>query len=226
MFDLPPEDELSSLLGQHRQSWLDDCRERDHVILGGGLAGLTAGIYLQQADCSTLVMSEADHLGGRLTWDYGPVPVFAPADELLHELDFPLESEAPLWLDRNLLLTFLVTAFYDEGGAVLTGGYFDDYPVTLDENRRVEFTLSEKTEVFNAGDVITSLGKFPCEQRIRETDSVLEKLVLNTVRRSDGIIQAGIQALPDGRRGETPPLESALLLSGRKAAELVLDEQY
>lgn len=224
MFELPPEDELSSQIGQHRQSWLEECRERDYVIAGGGPTALVAGIYLQYENHSTLIMTEADHVGGRLTWDYGPVPIFAPADELLYDLDYPVDSEPVLWLDRNLLLMFLVRTFYDEGGAILTGGYFNKYPYESDSGYQVEITLSDRPEVFAARDVITTLAKFNRESRIQEARTSLEKLVLNTLRRRDGVVQAGVQALPDAERSTGPPPESGLLLSGRKAAELVLEE--
>lgn len=226
MFDLPPEEELSSEVGERRRTWLDSCRDREYAVIGGGVTGLMAGLYLQRHNYSTVVMTEADHLGGRLTWDYGPVPLFAPADESLHDLGFPLESEAPVWIDRNLLLTFLVTSFYDEGGIVLTGGYFNADPVSRDDEFRVEFVLSDVSEVFVVSDVISTLGKFDHEERISESETVLEKLVLNTIRRSDGFVQAGVRALREPERSSTPPLESAQVLSGRKAAELVLDEEF
>ncbi|MFB6344856.1 MAG: NAD(P)-binding protein [bacterium] len=225
MFDLPPQDELSSEIGQQRESWLSDCREREYLIVGGGITSLTAGIYLQQERCSTLVITEADHLGGRLTWDYGPVPIYSPASELLEKLEFPIESEPPLWLDRNLLLSFLVSRLYNEGGTVLTGGYFDSKPVKRDQQFEVEFTLADRPEVFHGEELITTLGKFDHENRVEESETRLGKLVLNTIRRRDQTIQAGVQALPASERGSGVPLESALLLSGRKAAEIVLDER-
>lgn len=223
MFTRPPVSERSRDRDRERHAWLEEARESDVVIVGGGLSALVAGILLGQEDRQSLIVEEAEQLGGRLLWENGPATVLSPADEILDELGFSLPSESPSWPDRIQLISFLAHEFFEEGGRVLPGVSVQAPPVETGESFQLELYFWERHEVFTSPEIIVTLPLTQPARPPRPGDNPLEEMVLATGRRQDNWIQAGFQALNPETRDEPEPFENACILSGRKAAEVILN---
>ncbi len=225
MFSIPDREELGRQRDEEYARWLSRRRGATALILGGGPAGLAAGVVLQQNDVSSLIVEEAEQLGGRLTWESGPLPVFSPAHELLAEFGLEVSQTPPLWLDRLQLFDLLVHAYFEAGGRALTGGTIQHPPRSNpdEEGFLLDLYLGDRTEVIEAEEVIVTLPLAPPGRAPRDSESVLEQMVLATGRRQDDWIQAGFQALPSELRDRSEPYLNGCLLSGRKAAEVILN---
>lgn len=225
MFDLPEEDELYDRMADRRREWFKDARSRDVALVGGGVETLMAGLYLEKNDTRSLLLAESEHLGGRLTWGNGPVPIFPPAVDRLEELDYPLDTNPPVWLDRNYFLSFLVENYLAGGGRILRGVYLEESPTVIDDEVRLTVTLDESSETLGFDDLVLTLPRFESETLDEEGEDPLAIEVRGTGRRFDGTVQAGRLVLPDEYAETGLPLESADLLSGRKAAEIILNDR-
>lgn len=225
MFDQPEDDELYDRIAAKRRDWLKDARSRDVALVGGGIDALTTGIYLERNNAGSLLVAESEHLGGRLTWKNGPVPIFDPAVNLLEDLDYPLETNPPAWVDRNHFLSFLVERYLDEGGRILRGVYLEEPPGRSGDELSLTLSFEDFSETLPFDDLVLTLPRFRRESADAEGEDPLEVEVVATGRRSDGIVHAGRLALPEEYAETKLPLESADLLSGRKAAEILLNDR-
>lgn len=225
MFDFPEEDELYDRMAERRREWFKDARSRDVVLVGGGVEALMAGLYLEKNNTRSLLLAESEHLGERLIRGNGPVPIFPPAVNRLEELDYPLDTNPPVWVDRNYFLSFLVENYLAEGGRILRGVYLEGSPRVTGDEVRLTVNLDETSETFGFDDLVLTLPRFEAETLDEEGEDPLTIEVRNTRRRSDGTVQAGRLVLPDEYAEMGFPLESADLLSGRKAAEIILNDR-
>lgn len=225
MFSLPDSEQLNKIYQKQQQEWLEACRSAEIIVLGSGIAALTAGLFLELEGQNTLVVAEAENPGGRFTWQPGPVPIVEPAGELLEEVEFTGEVSAPLWVHRTELLAFFVHRYFSAGGEMLSGAKVEKFRCLGDE---FELDL-----MFNSQPLILSASEFIVTTSFTETEnngttgdtSGPERMVVNTKRREEGPLQAGYQALPEIDEETELPLVNGALLSGRKAAEIILADR-
>lgn len=222
MFDLPSHKKLSEQRDDEFPNWLDSLRQSDVGVVGATPAGFVAGIVLCDYGSDVVLMEQSEQLGGRLLWESGPVPILSPADELLQDLGFPIESNPPVWIDRINLLDFLLHRFLETGGRVVPGCYLDSV-TRVDGTLELSVRLDERRDTLETENIVVTDPRIePDNEAETDADSPLESMVLNTIQTSDGWVSAGFHALPDDERDEDYPFVNAECLSGRKAAELVI----
>jgi ribulose 1,5-bisphosphate synthetase/thiazole synthase len=224
MFDRPEDETLYARMDERRQSWFRRLRHAQVGLIGAGLESLIAGLVLQDEDVSSVVLTENTYPGHRLLNGMGPVPIYPPAVERLEELGYPVEENPPLWLDRTELQNFLIHSYLRKGGSCLRSVTLEQSRVESDE---IELTLSvdDRRETFTFDDVVLSVDDFGIKTHDLDTSDPLEYEVLATGRRHDAAVQAGPTVLPAELSSSAVPLESAHVLSGRKAAEIVLNDR-
>jgi phytoene dehydrogenase-like protein len=81
------------------------CSEADVVVVGGGLAGLSAAVLISRAGRSVIVLEQAGHVGGRacthirdeIHWNLGPHALYCAghAFRLFKNLGLPFEGRFP-----------------------------------------------------------------------------------------------------------------------------------
>ncbi|MFB6356289.1 MAG: FAD-binding protein [bacterium] len=225
MLDLQERAELSTVDDEHFSEWMKAVRNFDVLIIGADAAGLTAGIVLQWEGINTLVVDEAEQTGGRLLWDVGPVPIVSPVDELIEELGFPVDDNPPLWLDRFEILNCLQNKFIEKGGRVVPGIVVDEFPTLEKSTFKTELSFQQRSEVLEAEDVIVSMPGQPVVHSSEDdAKDPLEEIVLSTLRRNEEWIQAGFQCIEPDKRDMEYPFVNALIMSGWKAGEIVLND--
>jgi hypothetical protein len=223
MFERPEDEALYGDIDERRQSWFRRLRHAHIGLVGGGLECLAAGVVLENEDVSTLILTEHSHPAHRMLDETGPVPIFPPAVQRLEEWGYPVEENPPIWPDRTDLYSFLIHSYVQAGGLTLRRISLENSNV---DDKEIELTVSlgDRRETFRFDDVILGVGEYGIEESDLDTSDPLEYEVLGTRRRSDGAVQAGPVVLPDRLAETALPLESAHVLSGRKAAEIVLSE--
>lgn len=219
----PPAEDWGQLVERQRAEWLDPLFDARIALLGGGLASLIAGWFLQREAFETVIMVPAETLGGRLTWSAGPVGVVDPATDVLAELGIEVSEESPAFLDRHRLLHDLAARYHDQGGFVVTDVTELGTPEATKDDFEISVTWQGQDRVVGFEELVGTVPKAQPGAPSGEPDNPQEHMVLGTGRRQDGWIQAGYQALPARLRQGRDPMESALILSGRKAAEVVRD---
>lgn len=223
MFDRPEDTKLYDQIDGRRQSWFRRLRHAQVGLIGGGTECLVAGRVLEQEDVKTVVLTTAESPGYRLLEGTGPVPIFSPAADRLEEWDFPMEENPPVWPDRSVLQSFLVHSYLQEGGSFFRNVTFQKQNVDS-EDVQITVSLNDRLETLTFEDVILATDEYDIETEDLDTSDPLEYEVLATRRRTDGAVQAGPMVLPAHLAETAMPLVSAHLLSGRKAAEIVLSQ--
>lgn len=221
MFDFRGRDVGEDSTEKYNQ-WLEECLDCEVMVLGGGVTALVAGIELQDRGQNVLLLTEADQPGGRLVWENGPVEILSPADELLEELGFPIDSNLPLWVDRLELLGYLVNRFYELGGLIINSAVIENYFQSGQDGFEVEMLLNDRPLIASSPELIVTTGRDRAAGEDSYCPGILEKIVHNTRRTGDGFVAAGLNAHSPGRRGRFCPLVNGFILSGRKAARLSL----
>ncbi|MEM3397655.1 MAG: FAD-dependent oxidoreductase [Nitrososphaerota archaeon] len=112
--------------------------ESDVVIIGGGLAGLTAAYTVSQLGLRTLLIDKSLQLGGRLRYDYLDVPgISMPREQLLENIISRIS------LLKNLsILTKTIFA-----------GFFEDYPIAYSQEERSLYILKAKAYIIATGQI-------------------------------------------------------------------------
>jgi len=219
MFDFSGRDPGKDDTEKYSQ-WLGECLDCDLLIVGAGVTGLVAGLELQENNRDVLLITGADQPGGRLVWENGPVEILSPADELLGELGFPVDSNPPLWVDRLELLAYLVNRFYELGGLILNSALIEKYFCNKDNCFEVELLLAGQPLIATAPELIVTAPGEGKNQNSSSCPEILEKMVYNTRRSEKGFVEAGLKAYHPGRRSRFCSLVNGFVLSGRKAARL------
>jgi len=220
MFELPDRAELLRQRDEEYAQWMEEVADRATVIIGSDPAGLLAGRVLQRRGKDTLVLEESEQIGGRLLWESGPVPILAPADELLEDLDYPIDSIAPVWLDRIDLLDFLLHGYLKDGGRLLNSVFVERIP-DLNQEQELEIVVGERTAVISVGEGILSAPNIEVDFDQPEA-SPLEEMVRRTQKIESGWVLCGRQTLTGEERDREYPYINGELLSGRKAVECIL----
>lgn len=224
MFERPSRKDLFDQIREHTDRRLRDVRDVDCLIYGAGLAGLVAGLVLQENDQSTLIADPSEQIGGRLTWKTDMLPLFGPADELVEDLGFDVTSNPPVWVDRTHLLSFLGNRYYEAGGTVLL-----ESPLRHFEDRKnhweIDLGTEDHAEGFEAREFVVAEPGVDLKPVSSGRDDPLEAMVVGTGRRAEGMFEAGFAALLPEQRDLEEPFENAALLSGRKTAEIILSGQ-
>ena len=81
------------------------CSDADVVVVGGGLAGLSAAVLIWRAGRSVVVPEQAGHLGGRagthirdgIHWNLGPHALYCSGNafRLFKNLGIPFNGRVP-----------------------------------------------------------------------------------------------------------------------------------
>ncbi len=219
----PSASEWSRMKEERRTEWLRPLHEARVGVTGGNLAALVAGYFLQNESMDSVILVPAEQLGGRLTWQTGPVGIASPADRVLDDMGLDSASESPVFMDRHRLLHELAVRYLRAGGFVLTDVAELTEPASAEDT--VDLSCEWSRELLNLEfeDLIGTLPMSQPASPTRTPESEADHMVVGTGRRQDGWVQAGDQALPERLRRSDRPSESSLILSGRKAAEIVLD---
>jgi ribulose 1,5-bisphosphate synthetase/thiazole synthase len=225
MFDRPSDGELFDRTAERRREWFNQASDREVAIHGAGLDALVAGIFLQEDDIDTFIVTEADYPGGRLTWDNGPVPIFYPANNQLEDLGYPLDGLPPYWIDRNALLSFLVQRYFSRSGVLLTGVRTEGVPRAESDELEWDLILDQQTRSVTVQNFISTKPNSQNEPTDDTIDDPLDYLVRHTDRQSQGVVVCGRAVFSPSERDSSIPLESAYCLSGRKASELVREDR-
>lgn len=206
--------------------WLEKCGDCDVLIEGAGISALCAGIELQESELKVLLVTGADAPGGVLLEGRGPVEILSPADELLEELGYPVETNPPLWIDRLELLAFLTNKFFKLGGEILNSVTFENFSRPGGENFKLDLTLNGRALVVEALQLISTRARKSQELSEITCRQLMEKIVLQTSKTDEGFIKAGFRACSSaGQREHFCPLINAFVLSGRKAVRLLLADK-
>ena len=220
MFELPSRSELLRERDQEYARWIQDLENRPIVIFGSDPAGLIAGRVLQRLGKDTLILEESEQIGGRLMWDIGPEPILSPADELLEELDYPIDRVPPVWVDRMDLLDFLLHGYLQNGGRLLNSVYTDRIP-DVNQGGELEIVIGERSAVIEVEAGILSAPSIDVEFN-EPQDTLLDEMVRRTRFLDTGWVICGRQALTEAERDREFPYINGELLSGRKAVECIL----
>lgn len=112
------------------------------IIIGGGLAGLTASIYLARANRPVTLLEKADHLGGRAAsqdhngyiFNLGPHAVYEKTEgaQILHELNVPYTAGEP---SNVRAVSHDKTHDYPSGPRTLLGTSLLDFGAKLEATR-------------------------------------------------------------------------------------------
>lgn len=223
MIERPSDEQIYKELTDRRSDWLSYVHDCEVAILGGGVTALFAGSFLEARDCRTVILESSEYLGGSLNWQNGPVPVYAPAHEQLTELDYSVDDKPPVWIDRNDFLSRLIHVYLDRGGFILRRVFVGELPSKRDGIFQVFVEFEDLDMELEFDDLIVSSGEFSVEGSSTNDTDPMEGEILNTERTDERFVRAGRSTLTQYERESTLPLESAHLLSGRKAAEIVLN---
>lgn len=222
MMDLPSPGEVTAGAGHAREDWLDACSDAQLTVLGGGLAAVTAGLVVQEAGRSVVLVETGRTPRDRFFSSDGPVMILSPIDEVLGELGCRFEATPPLWRDPFSLETTLLGRFFDAGGRLVPRAVVDGPPAARGRRFETSVNLGSDRRVFESDALVVTTPLLEPEPAEEPAEHLLHEMLLATRRRGDGIVQAGYQALGDRRIPPGIPAENGLVLSGRKAAEIVL----
>lgn len=223
MMDLPDPADVSSESSRARADWLDECAEADLLVLGGGVAAVTAGLAAREAGFSSVIVETGRTPEERFFSSSGPVMILSPADETLAELGCDPQGDPPLWRDLCALEVALLDRFFDEGGRLVRRAVIDGRPQRRDHRFETRVNLRPDRRVFTSREVIVTVPLLDPEPAPARGEHVLHRMLLATRRREDHIVQAGHAAAGGRRIPDGVPAENGLILSGRKAAEIVLN---
>ncbi len=221
IFNNPPAETVYQTYREKLTGWYDNCCQTNVAILGADISALLAGIFLEDAGLQTVVLTESEQPGDRFILKQGPVPIIHPAEQILHEIDFKTALEAPFWVQRTELLAFCTEKYFAAGGSFLPG-------VTVERitgqpaGHELQLRLDEQPLVITAEKTLVTTPVAQVEILTEKEGSVHQYMVLNTGLRSEGWIQAGYQAVDRYSTSEELLLVNGAILSGRKAAEVVV----
>lgn len=222
MMDLPSPADVTAEAGRAREDWLQGCGESQLLVLGGGVAAVTAGLVVQESGRSVVLVETARTPRDRFFASDDPLMILSPTDEVLEELGLDVDGTPPVWRNPVSLETALLHRFLEAGGSLVRRAVVDGRPASRGRTFEVKINLGADRRVFAADDLMLTTPCLDPEPAGEPSEHVLHEMVLATRRREDGMIQAGYQALGDRRISPGVPAVNGLVLSGRKAAELVL----
>lgn len=222
MIDLPSPREVTSDYDHERDVWLDECADRDVAILGGGMAAVTAGLILQDEGFSVVIVETGRSSRDRFFTEEGPTMIVSPADEILEELGCSPGENPPLWMSPVAVECTLLHRFFDAGGQLVRRAVIDGDPRAKNGAFHVGVNLDSKRRLFEPDELIVTAPLLEPEPPSGRPDDLLHRMVLATQRRTDGMLQAGFQALGNRQIPAGIPVENGLVLSGRKVAEILL----
>lgn len=223
MMDLPSPGEVTGKAAHAREDWLDACSDAQLLVLGGGLTAVTAGLVVQEAGRSVVLVEVGRTPRDRFFSSDGPVMILSPTDEVLEELGCRFDEAPPLWRDPFSLETALLKGFFDAGGRLVRRAVVDGSPARGGRRFEVRVNLGSARRVLESDALIITTPLLDPEPAGESAENLLHEMLLATRRREDGVVQAGYQALGDRRIPSGTPAENGLVLSGRKAAEIVLE---
>ncbi len=223
MMDLPSPAEVTAEAGRAREDWLEGCSESELLVLGGGLAAVTAGLVVQEAGRSVVLVETARTPRDRFFSSDDPLMILSPTDEVLEELGVDVDGTPPVWRNPVSIETALLNRFLEAGGSLVRRAVVDGRPGPRGRIFEARINLGANRRVFEADDLMLTTPHLDPEPAGEPFEHVLHEMVLATRRRDDGMVQAGYQALGDRRVSPGVPAANGLVLSGRKAAELVLE---
>lgn len=126
--------------------------ETDIVVVGGGVAGLTAANTVDKLGLKVVLVEESAKLGGRMRYDYMGLP--------------------GVELSRTMLLQRLLSNVTNGGVKVLTktifSGFFEDYSTAYSEEENTLYTFKAKAYIIATGKI-----DLPCIFRGNDIPGVL-----------------------------------------------------
>ncbi len=136
----------------------------DIVVVGGGLAGLTAAYTVSQLGLKTLIIDKSIELGGRLRYDYMDVPgVPVSREYLLEDILTKISSDGNI---KTLTRTIFT-------------GFFEDYPTAYSQEERTLYILKAKGFI-----IATGVVDLPCIFRNNDIPGIFSaSTVLEMVNR-------------------------------------------
>ncbi len=159
------------------------------LVVGGGVAGISAALEASLAGYPVRLVEKSDRLGGRLAAQHKSIPTRAPFRELedtgVEDMLSTLKSR-----DNVLIYTGAVTRRI-EGGP----GCFE---VTL-AMKNGEDETDEKTETFRVGAIVQATGWTPTDPRNRLLYGALEDVIRNVDLESMVKITGRIVRPSDGK---------------------------
>lgn len=222
MIDLPSPREVTSDFDHERDAWLDECADRDVAVLGGGMAAVTAGLILQEQGFSVVIVETGRSSRDRFFTEEGPAMILSPVDEILEELGCSAGENPPLWMTPLSVECTLLHGFFEAGGQLVRRAVIDGDPRAENGAFHIRVNLGSNRRLFESDELIVTAPLLEPEPPSARPDDLLHRMVLATQRRTDGMLQAGFQALGHHQIPAGIPVENGLVLSGRKVAEILL----
>jgi sulfide-dependent adenosine diphosphate thiazole synthase len=235
-------------------AWFEDYITSDVIVVGGGPSGLMAARDLACAGYKTLVVEANNYLGGGFWiggFLMNTLTFRSPAEEVLEELGIPYkEAEAGLFTaDGPNACSKLISRTCDAGVRILNMAKFDD---VIHRNGKIEGAVINWTPVSALPRQITCVDPIAIESKLvidatghdahvcrsLERRNILklsgfgpmdvknseELVVKKTGEIHPGLIVAGMAVSTAYGIPRMGPTFGAMLLSGRKAADMAKDK--
>ena len=247
----PSEKEVTRILVKKASERIVERSERDVIIVGAGPAGLTAAYYLAKAGLKTLIVERRLGIGGGIIAGGMLLPTIVVEERalsVLDELGVPYEKyEEHYVVDPVRFVVNAAHSALNAGADIWIGVYVEDVIVRNDRvngvviNRypnvyggfHVDPLMLESKFVIDAtghdADVVKTLheklGLKPVgREGIMRTDRGEEEVINRTGEVYPGLILAGMSVASYYRTPRMGPLLGGMLLSGKKAAEIIIEK--
>ena len=247
----PDEKTVTRILVKKASERILDRSERDVIIVGAGPAGLTAAYYLAKAGLKTLIIERRLGIGGGIIAGGMLLPAVVVEERALGVLDdlgVPYEKfEEHYVVDPVRFVVNAAHSALKAGADIRVGVYVEDVIVRNDRVRgvvinrypnvyggfHVDPLMLESKFVIDAtgheADVVKTLheklGLKPVgREGIMRTDRGEEEVINRTGEVYPGLILAGMSVASYYRTPRMGPLLGGMLLSGKKAAEIIIEK--
>jgi phytoene dehydrogenase-like protein len=162
----------------------------DAVIVGGGLSGLTAAIYLRRQGKSVLLFEKAKQLGGRaisqeqhgFRMNLGPHALYkgGAAFKILQELQIPFSGKAPGRRGTHILNHGKVLNFPRGPFSLLTSRYFNSMSARLEAGRILSSLPEIQTDRLMEMPLVSWMQQHICHPEVRAFLSAIVRVTTYT----------------------------------------------